>query len=122
MECGNQKNQCACSYNPQKGPVLKTDKWSEVLEPDPLHIRFLLGNAAWLRLRPAIRKRFGCDAQLGNTHLYRGKMHRVDATCLGLLMAYVARFIGSPMAWSRGQDVPCDVITFDDPERERGIV
>ncbi|WP_162938218.1 DUF4166 domain-containing protein [Kiloniella sp. EL199] len=102
--------------------VIGTDKQVEFNDPDPLHIRFLLGDKAWLRLKPAIRKRFGCDAQFGNTHLYRGKMHRVEATFIGLFMAHAARLIGSPMAWSRGQDVPCDVITFDDPEREGGVV
>ncbi|WP_419903093.1 DUF4166 domain-containing protein [Kiloniella sp.] len=91
-------------------------------DDDPLHIRELLGDAAWLRLRPAIRKRFGCDAKLGSTHLYRGKMDKVEATALGLVMAQVARLIGTPMAWSRGSEIPCDVITFDDPERDGGVV
>lgn len=122
MECGYQKNQCTSSYDSQKMSVMGTGKQVEVNDPDPLHIRFLLGDDAWLRLKPAIRKRFGCDAQLGNTHLYCGKMHRVDASYIGLLMAHTARLIGSPMAWSRGQDIPCDVITFDDPDRPGGIV
>ena len=89
---------------------------------DPLHIHALLGDAAWFRLRPVIRKRFGCDAKLGRTHIYRGRMEKVEATLLGLIMAQLARLIGSPMAWSTGEDVPCDVITFDDPEREGGVV
>ncbi len=91
-------------------------------DDDPLHIRALLGDAAWLRLRPAIRKRFGRDAKLGGTHIYRGKMDKVEATILGLIMAQMGRLIGTPMAWSRGENVPCDVITYDDPEREGGVV
>ncbi|MFD2204786.1 DUF4166 domain-containing protein [Kiloniella antarctica] len=100
------------------GPCLKPTR----VQNDPLHIRALLGDAAWLRLRPAIRKRFGRDAKLGSTHIYRGKMDRIEATLLGLIMAQAARLIGTPMAWSRGKDVPCDVITFDDPDRAGGVV
>lgn len=94
----------------------------EAPNDDPLHIRALLGDAAWLRLHPAVRKRFGNDARLGETHLYRGVMQRVEASALGLIMAQLARLVGAPMAWGTGRDVPCNVVTYDDPVRPGGIV
>ncbi|KKJ77164.1 hypothetical protein WH95_08850 [Kiloniella litopenaei] len=124
VRCERQNDQGVSAYSPRNTFGLVKNKPVEITPPvpDPLHIRSLLGDAAWQRLKPAIRKRFGCDAQPGKAHLYRGKMKRVEASLVGLLMAHTARLIGSPMAWSRGVDVPCDVITFDDPDRKRGIV
>ncbi|NNF79919.1 MAG: DUF4166 domain-containing protein [Rhizobiales bacterium] len=83
---------------------------------DGMGIRTLIGQAAWERLAPAIRERFGNSPARGEVRVYRGVMETVGCTWLGLAMAHVGRFLGAPMAWKTGRDVPCDVHVYADPK------
>lgn len=77
----------------------------------------LLGAAAWRRLHPDIRRRFGGrDAQRAVS--YRGTMHEVWMSPAGILLAWLCRSIGTPLALYRGVDVPVTVQVY--PDRRRG--
>jgi len=71
----------------------------------------LLGDAAWLRLPPAVRQRFAYCSHVTPT-FYRGAM-RVEASFLGRCFAHVCRFIGTPVAPFTGESVPVDVRVQD---------
>lgn len=83
---------------------------------DGMGIRTLIGQAAWRRLAPAIRERFGNSPANGEVRLYRGVMEKVDCTWLGLTLAHAGRLLGAPMAWKTGRDVRCDVHVYADPQ------
>ncbi len=86
-------------------------------EPDDgMGIRTLIGQAAWKRLAPAIRERFGNSPAEDEVRIYRGTMETVGCTWFGLALAHVGRLLGAPMAWKTGQDVPCDVHVYADPK------
>lgn len=83
---------------------------------DGMGIRTLIGSAAWARLAPAIRERFGTSPTAGEVRIYRGIMETVGCTWLGLALAHVGRLLGAPMAWKTGRNVPCDVHVYPDPQ------
>ncbi len=85
-------------------------------DDDGMGIRTLIGQAAWERLAPAIRERFGNSPAQGEVRIYRGTMETVGCTWLGLALAHVGRLLGAPMAWKTGRDVPCDVHVYADPK------
>ncbi len=83
---------------------------------DGMGIRTLIGQAAWWRLAPAIRERFGTSPMKGEVRIYRGSMETVGCTLIGLALAHAGRLLGAPMAWKTGRNVPCDVHVYADPE------
>ncbi|MEM8686744.1 MAG: DUF4166 domain-containing protein [Pseudomonadota bacterium] len=85
-------------------------------DSDGMGIRTLIGPAAWSRLTPAIRERFGTSPKGGEVRLYRGIMEKVACTWFGLALAHVGRLLGAPMAWKTGRNVPCDVHVYADPD------
>jgi len=84
---------------------------------DPTY-RQLLGEAAWERLSPAIRLRFGLKPAIGCRLRYRGQMLAVRCSRLGWLLAQLCRLIGTPLATGRGRAVPTLVDVY--PEAEGG--
>ena len=77
-------------------------------------LRDIVGDAGWNRLARGIRERLGTEPDEGETRLYRGIMTRVALSWAGRVMAYAGRLLGTPMAWSSGENVPCDVHVYRD--------
>lgn len=86
---------------------------------DPTY-RDQLGEAAWQRLSPSIRRRFGRKPVSGETIRYPGVMEAVRASPAGWLLAQALRLVGTPIAPYAGRDVPIEVEVF--AERRGGIV
>ncbi|MEX1033438.1 MAG: DUF4166 domain-containing protein [Cellvibrionaceae bacterium] len=74
----------------------------------------LLGAAAWSRLHPDIRQRFGAD-RCRQAVIYRGVMQVVFMSVAGWLLAQVCRLIGTPLALHSGKNVAVDVQVYPDP-------
>jgi len=70
----------------------------------------LLGDAAWLRLPPAVRARFG-EASHADV-IYRGAC-KVAASRSGRWFAQFCRLFGTPVAPYTGEDVPMTVRVID---------
>ncbi|WP_020590533.1 DUF4166 domain-containing protein [Kiloniella laminariae] len=108
--------------------VLRTASPLELLLPraaggeELADLRGLVGEPGWSRLHPAIRQRFGTCSNRGEKHLYCGRMEKVQPNWFGVVTAWISRLFGSPMAWSQGENVPCDVYTYDDESRPGGTV
>lgn len=77
-------------------------------------LRDIVGEAGWSRLARGIRERLGTEPEAGETRLYRGTMSKVALNWAGRIMAHAGRSLGAPMAWSTGEDVPCDVHVYRD--------
>jgi hypothetical protein len=105
---------------------MRSERQSEVaplsagLEPDP-SFRALLGELAWRRLRPAVRRRFAWKPASGAEIRYRGVMSLVRRSAAGALMAQLCRLIGTPLAPYGGENVPVAVVLRAD-RRTGGIV
>src|SRR6187431_1987589 len=69
-------------------------------------LRHVLGEAAWLRLPPAVRVRFG-DAVVAVD--YAGEFEVVRASWLGRVVATVCRLIGTPVVPHTGLNIPAIV-------------
>lgn len=80
----------------------------------------LLGPAAWHRLAPAIRERFGCKPG-PEGFLYSGVMEEVRCSRIGWGLAWLARLIGTPLAYHRGRNIPILVDIYSTPGGD-GIV
>lgn len=74
--------------------------------------RRLMGEAAWRRLSPAIRLRFGVKPTRGKPLVYGGRMEAVRCSWAGWLLAQFCRLIGTPFAPFRGRDVPTEVRVY----------
>jgi hypothetical protein len=73
--------------------------------------RGLLGEKAWQRLHPDIRKRF--DYAAGHKAIcYEGVMKTVGMSTAGALLAQCCRLIGAPLALHRGHDIPIQVNVY----------
>jgi hypothetical protein len=94
---------------------MKTATDPRQFQTDSLY-RTLLGDAAWQRLAPAIRLRFGLKPGPGETFRYQGAMEEVRCSRAGWLLAQLCRLIGTPLAPHRGRDVPTIVEVL--PERD----
>ncbi len=86
------------------------------LPPAPLglHYRDLLGKAAWQRIHPSIRRRFSFD----QTAHYQGMMSEVYLSFFGRFLAYFCRFIGTPLAYLTGRDIPTNVKVYFDNDHQ----
>ena len=94
--------------------VLETLCLKSGYDSDGMGIRTLIGPAAWARLAPAIKDRFGTSPKEGEVRIYSGIMEKVACTWFGLALAHVGRVLGAPMAWKTGRNVPCDVHVYAD--------
>ena len=74
-----------------------------------------LGRDAWLRLPPAVRRRFGEGKRTDRPQRYRGTMAQVECSRLGWLLAQAARLIGTPLAPFAGSNVPVRVVVTAQP-------
>ena len=101
---------------------LSRTRFADQPADQPVDLCGLIGDRAWRRLHPAIRQRFGTSNKGGEKHLYQGRMDKVQASWFGIVMAWVSRLFGTPMAWSQGENVACDVYTYEDKKRPGGTV
>jgi hypothetical protein len=69
-------------------------------------LRNVLGDAAWMRLPPAVRARFGDPVVAVD---YVGEFEVVRASWFGRIVATVCRLIGSPVVPHTGRNVPAVV-------------
>ena len=77
----------------------------------------LLGRAAWCRLHPDIRHRFGAALADGREAHYGGLMGTVRASRLGRILAQACRLIGTPLAPYVGTRVPVLARVYHDHKR-----
>jgi hypothetical protein len=82
-----------------------------------LRFRALLGDAAWTRLAPAIRRRFAKRVAGGDTTVYVGRVTATRFSRTGYALAQLARLIGGPLPLSRDVDVPSVVTVTEDMAR-----
>ncbi len=88
-----------------------TGKPPLVTIPKPNSYRGILGEAAWQRLHPDIRKRFDHN-QAQRSVCYEGTMEIVDMSGPGALLAQACRLIGTPLALHRGNNIPTVVDVY----------
>jgi hypothetical protein len=86
-----------------------------------LRFRALLGDAAWARLPPAIRRRFSKRLADGRTVVYTGRVTDMAISRAGRVLAQLARLIGAPLPVSRDVDVP-SVVTVTEDMRSGGQI
>ena len=77
----------------------------------------LLGRAAWQRLHPDIRHRFGAALADGREAHYGGLMGIVRASRFGRVLAQACRLIGTPLAPYVGKRVPVLARVYHDRRR-----
>jgi hypothetical protein len=83
--------------------------------------RRILGELAWRRLAPAVRRRFAVKPAPGGSIRYVGAMEEVRCSAVGAIVARLCRLIGTPLAPYRGAHVPTTVELRLDDDGE-GIV
>lgn len=88
------------SHNP---PDLISDKKT--------NYRALLGEKAWCRLHPAIRKRFA-ENTYQQSVTYTGMMSDVYSSIAGRALAQFCRVVGTPLALHNGRNIPCKVEVY----------
>jgi hypothetical protein len=81
--------------------------------PD-LRFRALLGGAAWSRLPPAVRQRFGRRLEAGASVTYAGEIVESRRTRFGSLLAQLGRLIGGPLPLHDDVAVPAVVTVTED--------
>ncbi len=81
----------------------------------PSGFRRLLGEAAWRRLHPEVRRRFAGEPE--RTLTYAGFMAEIRLSPLGWLFAQACRLIGTPLAPNPGRDVPVLARVYRDEKR-----
>lgn len=98
---------------PPVAPTPKRDRPSSEAEV----FERLLGAAAWGRLHPDIRYRFGAAVAGGRETHYGGVMGIVRASRLGRILAQACRLIGTPLAPHVGERVPVLARVYHDEKR-----
>lgn len=79
--------------------------------------RDLLGQRAWSRLPPAIRRRFGKRLAGGNSVAYRGRVVSMRMSRLGWCLAQLARLIGGPLPYDpKNTGQPAVVVVTEDAQ------
>jgi hypothetical protein len=82
--------------------------------------RQILGQEAWDRLGPEVKKRFSMKPLRGSAIRYEGMMRIIDLSVTGWLFAQACRLIGTPLAPWRGTQVPMSIELVPD-EKRRGV-
>ena len=81
---------------------------------DDLRFRALLPPGDWLRLPPAVRRRFSKRLTGLATAVYRGEVLETRMSRLGWCLAQAARLIGGPLPVTRDAHVPAVVTVTED--------
>src|SRR5580704_1595920 len=71
-----------------------------------LRFRALLPEGDWVKLPPAVRRRFSKRLADGNTAIYVGEVLEIWMSRAGWLVAQAARLIGAPLPTSCDVHVP----------------
>jgi hypothetical protein len=79
-----------------------------------LRFRALLGEAAWSRLSPAVRRRFSKRLAGGATAIYVGEVAVMRMSRTGWIMAQLFRLIGGPLPTSCDTGLPSVVSVTED--------
>ncbi len=75
----------------------------------------LLGEDAWIRLPPAIRRRFGKRLNAGASVTYQGRVIAMKMNTAGWLVAQLARLVGAPLPYDRkSEGQPAVVVVTED--------
>ncbi|MEM7429162.1 MAG: DUF4166 domain-containing protein [Pseudomonadota bacterium] len=111
--------------SPNRRKRLNLDACDRVLDArsrpaSGMALRDLVGETGWSRLAHGIRFRLGTEPARGERRIYTGRMLKVALSWAGRIMAHAGRLLGTPMAWSTGLNIPCDVHVYR--EREDGLV
>lgn len=69
----------------------------------------------WSNLSDKTKCRFEADPSNEAPKHYSGNMSEVSCSKVGMLLAYIARFVGGPLIPYSGRNVPIDVIVFKKP-------
>jgi hypothetical protein len=77
----------------------------------PLDLRALLGEAAWLRLPAAVRRRFAAGHP---DTVYAGTMEKLECSPVGRCFALLSRVVGAPLSAMRAESVPAIVRVRND--------
>lgn len=106
-------------------PVTELRKWtpesggaSELAESGPaiedIRFRTLLGEAAWMQLPEAVRRRFSKCLAPGEVTVYRGDVLRTKLSRVGSILSFLARAIGAPLPLTDGATGPALVVVSED--------
>lgn len=106
-------------------PVTELRKWtpesggaSEPAERAPaiedIRFRTLLGEAAWLQLPKAVRRRFSKCLAPGEVIVYRGEVLATKLSRAGSFLSFLARAIGAPLPLTDGATGPALVVVSED--------
>jgi len=100
------------------GDILNEHECSQqdTMRPDD-RFEKLLGQANWMKLPAAIRKRFGKRFRQGQSIAYQGVVTKMKMSRFGWAFAQVARIIGAPLPFERRSvNQPAVVIVTEDRE------
>jgi hypothetical protein len=93
---------CCSTVAPAKGSQVARTFHADT----PRGLRHVLGDAAWMRLPPAVRLRFGAAAPEVD---YVGEFETVRASGLGRICAFCCQLIGTPVVARTGNNIPAIV-------------
>ncbi len=82
---------------------------------DDIRFRTLLGEAAWMELPEAVRKRFSKCLAPGEVIVYRGEVLATKLSRVGRILSFLARAIGAPLPLTDGATGPALVVVSEDP-------
>lgn len=94
--------------SPTRGGVSAVRAATAATEADASY-KDILGDLAWRRLHPEIRRRFSHKPAPGGVTRYAGIMHIVELSFMGWLFAQFCRLLGTPLAPYRASNVPMDI-------------
>jgi len=77
--------------------------------------RRLLGDRAWLRLPPEVRRRFSKRLAPGSQTHYSGEVVCVELSRAGWLLAHIGRLLGGPLPLTHNGLGACMVTVTEDP-------
>lgn len=91
----------------------------ELESSEDSRFRDLLGEKAWLRLPPTIRRRFGKRLAGGSSVTYQGQVVTMRMSTVGWCVAQVVRLFGSPLPYDRSSvGQPAVVVVTEDVQTE----
>jgi hypothetical protein len=81
---------------------------------EDIRFRTLLGEAAWMQLPDAVRKRFSKCLAPGDIIVYRGEVLATKLSRAGRVLSFLARAIGAPLPLTDGATGPALVVVSED--------
>jgi hypothetical protein len=79
-----------------------------------VRFRALVGEAAWGRLPPAVRRRFSKRIAAGDVVVYRGRVTESELSVAGRVLAFLARAVGGPLPTTHGATGAAVVVVAED--------